>query len=224
MAAENKQSTQIAILDGYPFTGVSGGSGTGRVTTGQGGVGTLIQQEGYVTPTTGSTTGSYYQFVRVPRNAIIKDIRVAVQGTSVTTFVADVTIGVSDSTTDGTQPSLQVVPSGLTTTANAFIANPAATTTGLTGTAALFTHGLILSAAVVGTVYDVTWGNTTNSGAGTGNGGNFSFANSQQPLWQAAGYTSDPGGFFDIVLYETSTESESAAVIWMAVQYMIPPG
>jgi hypothetical protein len=224
MTAENKQSSQIATLDGYPFTGVGGGSQTGRLTAGMGAGGNIQQLEGTVTPVSGSTTGSYYQMVRVPSNAIIKQVEVAFQGTSITTFVADVTIGISDSTIDGTSPANQVVPSGLTTTANAYIANPAATTTGLTGAAALFTRGLILSSAVVGTVYDVTWGNTTNSGAGTGNGGTFTFANSQQPLWQAAGYASDPGGFFDIVLYETSTESLSAAVIMLRVRFIVPPG
>ena len=224
MAAENKQSVQISTLDGYPFTGVSGGSGTGRLTTGQNASGDLQEIEGYVTPTSGSTTGSYYQMVRLRTDAVVKAIKVAIQGTSVTTFVADVTLAISDSTIDGTQAALQVVPSGLTTTTNAYIANPAATTTGLTGTAAMFSHGLILSSAVVGTVYEVTWGNTTNSGAGTANGGNYSFADSMEPLWQAAGYTQDPGGYFDIVLWETSTESESAAVVWMKVQYTQPTG
>lgn len=42
-----------------------------------------------------------------------------------------------------------------------------------------------------------------------------------QPLWQAAGLSSDPGGTFDIVLTSTATAS-GAAVIYTSVQFVLP--
>jgi hypothetical protein len=214
MAAENKQSTQISTLDGYPFTGLSGGSQTGRLTQGQNAAGTVQQVEGSVTPTTASTTGCYYQMVRVPSNVIIKSVEVVQLGGTVTTFTFDTTIGISDSTIDGSSPALQVVPSGLTTVANAYIANPAATTTGLTGSAALFSNGgAILTTANAGTWQDVTLLK------------NYTLANMEQPLWQAAGYASDPGGMFDIVLYETATQSFTGTmVVGLRARFMTPAG
>lgn len=221
MAAENKQSPQIATLDGYPFTGVSGGSGTGRLTQGQNAAGMLQQVEGYVTPTTAATATSYYQLARVPRNAIIKSVEIVQYGGTVTTFTGDVTIGVSDSTIDGTQPSLQVVPSGLTTTTNAFVANPAATSTGLSGSAALFAQATTkLSTANAG-----LWQDVTLTQAAAGASGGFAFAGMEEPLWQAAGYAQDPGGFFDIVLLTTATSSFTGTmVVGGRVKFMVPPG
>lgn len=217
MTTENKQSPQIATLDGYPFTGVSGGSQTGRLTTGQNAAGTIQQIEGYVTPTSGATASSYYQFVRVPRNAIIKSVEVMQLGGTITTWTVDVTIGVSDSTIDGTQPSLQVVPSGLTAPTNAFVANPALTTTGLTGTAALFSHGgTPLTTANAGAWTDVTFLNAANE---------YNFPDSMEPLWQAAGYSQDPGGFFDIVMVSSATSSFTGTmVVALRAKFVLPPG
>lgn len=44
-------------------------------------------------------------------------------------------------------------------------------------------------------------------------------AKRMQPLWQAAGLSVDPGGFFDVVFVSTSTNS-GAAVLAMEVQYV----
>ena len=113
MAVVNRQGTQIATLDGYPFTGVGGGSQTGRMTGGQGAAQEIQQIEGFVLPVIGDSIGSYLQFVRLPSAAAVKSVEFQ---SAASTMVAtgDVTIGVSDSTIDGTAPGLQVVPSGLT--------------------------------------------------------------------------------------------------------------
>jgi hypothetical protein len=213
MAVVNRQGTQIATLDGYPFTGVGGGSQTGRMTGGQGAAQEIQQIEGFVLPVIGDSIGSYLQFVRLPSAAAVKSVEFQ---SAASTMVAtgDVTIGVSDSTIDGTAPGLQVVPSGLTGTdaTNAYYANPAATTTGLTGAAALFAPATALGGDVAFT--DVTFVAT----------GNYTAAKSQQPLWQAAGYAQDPGGMFDVVVRLTAAISVAAGVLQCRVRYTTPTG
>jgi len=216
MAGENKQSVQIQTLDGYPFTGVGGGSQTGRLTGGQNAAADLQQIEGSVTPVTAATQGSYYQMARVPSNAIIKSVELTQIGGTVTTFTVDVTIGISDSTIDGTQPGLQVVPSGLTTpAANAFIANPSLTTTGLSAAAALFAT----ASTVISTANAKVWTDVTLAS------GNFTLTGMEQPLWQAAGFTQDPGGFLDIALLSTAASNFSGTmVVGARVRFIVPPG
>jgi hypothetical protein len=220
MATENKQSVQIVTLDGYPFTGVGGGSQTGRLTGGQNAAQEIQQIEGVIAaPTTGVTLNSYYQVARIPSTAVVKSVEILAVGQSTSTFTADVTIGVSDSTIDGTQPSLQVVPSGLTGTppVNAFVANPALTTTGLSGaTGALFAAAAAIGGQAVGVWLDYTFLNSANQ---------YTPVKSQQPLWQAAGYAQDTGGFFDIVLLTTATTVASAIMTILGrVRYTIPTG
>jgi hypothetical protein len=214
MAVVNRQGTQIATLDGYPFTGVGGGSQTGRMTGGQGAAQEIQQIEGFVLPVIGDSIGSYLQFVRLPSAAAVKSVEFqSAAATMVST--GDVTIGISDAPQgmDGTQFGLQVVPSGLTGTdaTNAYYANPAATTTGLTGAAALFGSAVALGADAVFT--DVTFAN-----------GVYTAAKSQQPLWQAAGYAQDPGGMFDIVVRLTAAISVAAGILQCRVRYTTPTG
>lgn len=42
-----------------------------------------------------------------------------------------------------------------------------------------------------------------------------------KPLWDAAGLSSDPGGTFDVVLTTTAT-IDGAAVVYLAVEYVMP--
>lgn len=51
----------------------------------------------------------------------------------------------------------------------------------------------------------------------------YTAAKRQQPIWQAAGLTSDPGGFFDIVLTNTATNS-GAAVVYLDADIVHPGG
>ena len=218
MAAENLQTSAIGILDGYPFTGVNAGSQTGRVTSGQGAAARLVHVEGYVKPTTAATSGSYYQMVRVPRNAIIKKVIGVIFNGLTSTFTADVTVAFSDSTIDGTAPSNQVVPSGLTTTTNAYIVNPSASTTGLTGTASYFAYAEAFGGFTNGVPVELTFLNAGSSvAAGTSNP-----VTVNQPLWQGIGFSEDPGGFFDIVLFTTATNSVSSVSIFLTVEYALP--
>lgn len=54
----------------------------------------------------------------------------------------------------------------------------------------------------------------------SGESGTYVGAKRIQPLWQAAGLSSDPGGYFDLVFGTTATTG-SAAVVNAAVEYVL---
>ena len=62
--------------------------------------------DGSVTATTGKTSGSVYQLLRLPSNARLKEAKLKLDA-GVTTFTADVGFYYSNSATDGTPSSLQ---------------------------------------------------------------------------------------------------------------------
>lgn len=138
-------------------------------TTGEGGPGYVRSVNGFATAAAADAAGSTYQFVRIPSNAKVKHLFF----TSEAQGAGAVQLGVyySDSTVDGTAVANQglVVP----TTGVNFFAND------------------ISIAAAVNSVDEVM------QNMATGGANNLSLSN--QPLWQALGLTSDPGGFFDIV-------------------------
>ncbi len=138
-------------------------------TTGEGGPGYLREVSGFTTAVAADAAGSTYQLVRIPTNSKVKHLIF----TSEAQGAGAVQLGVyySDSTVDGTAAANQglVVP----TTGVNFFAND------------------INIAAAVNSV-DEVFQNMATAGAN-----NLSLYN--QPLWQALGLTSDPGGFFDIV-------------------------
>lgn len=160
MATSALKSAAITNLDATPVV---------AQTTGEGGPGYIRQVNGFCTPLAADAVLSTYKFARIPSNAKVKSVVL----TSEAQGAGAIQIGVyySDSTVDGTQPSLQglVVP-----------------TTGVN----FFANDVSLAAAVQPT--DVTFQNMA-----TANANNLSLAN--QPLWQALGLTSDPGGYFDVV-------------------------
>ena len=120
-------------------------------------------------PVAADAAGSAYQFVRVPTNAKVKSVNLTTQAQG----AGAIQIGVyySDSTVDGTAAANQglVVP-----------------TTGVN----FFAQDVSLASAINDA--PETFQNQATAGAY-----NASLIN--QPLWQALGLASDPGGFFDIV-------------------------
>lgn len=80
MATENLKSTPITSLDASPPV---------RTTAGKGASGILRQVDGTVTATTAMEAGSTYALVRVPSNAIIKEVWACLD-TAVTTFTVDI--------------------------------------------------------------------------------------------------------------------------------------
>jgi hypothetical protein len=70
-------------------------------TPSQGGPVALQAVDGNVTATTGKTSGSVYQLLRLPSNALLKEAKLKLDG-GVTTFAGDIGFYYSNSTTDGT--------------------------------------------------------------------------------------------------------------------------
>jgi hypothetical protein len=163
-----------------------------RATAGLGGVGMLKSVYGNVAPTTGYLTGSNYKMVRVPSDCSVKHVLIDYSGT-ITTMTCDVTIFYSDDTLDETGAS-----SGDTGVVNS-----------LSTTGSLFAHTLVLASQTAGAVVDITDQNVAYPPTAR-----------NEPLWQAAGLTTDPGGFFDVVIMNVSTMSLSAAKIGLEVQYV----
>lgn len=92
MPSEALQSTQIANLDSVPPIANTPGSG---------GASFLRTADGSLTATTGKTSGSTYQLLRVPSSARVKHAYVQLDA-GVTTFAGDIGFYYSDSTSDGT--------------------------------------------------------------------------------------------------------------------------
>lgn len=110
MTTEALKTTQITDLDAVPAT---------KLTAGKGAKGNIAGITGFLTSTTGKTTGSTYRLARVPRNAVVKSILLdsAAQGSST---ALDFGVYYSDDTDDGTAVANQgLVVSG----AQAFFAS-----------------------------------------------------------------------------------------------------
>jgi hypothetical protein len=205
----------IGVPQGVGITSQGGRPGAGTL----GLTGRLRRVQGFVTPTNGATSPSWYQFCRVPSDAIILSVEAILASGTITTFTGDVTIAHSDAF-DGTPYRVQVLgpPSALSAApGNALICNPAGTTTGLSGSAAAFATAFALSGLAA-----KVWTELAFSGSGS-----FSYANQllstgdvNQPLWQFVGFTADPKGNFDIGVLTTVTNSVASAVIGMRVTYV----
>lgn len=147
-------------------------------TSGIGGLSHLKALDGSVTGTTGVTSGSTYQMVRVRSNAIVKHLYAKLDA-SVTTFTGDVGFYYSTGTNDGTQ----VGKSGKVGTGQEF--------------------GAAVAFASQTTFIDLAQ--------------NVTAAKLDKEAWDLAGLASDPGGFFDIVITTTATNS-GAPVAYMEAQ------
>jgi len=107
------KSAPITNLDATPFI---------QNTAGVGAVGEYNEISATITPLAADATGSTYQMVRVPSNAIVKSVRFASQAQGAGTF--DISAYYSDSTSDGTAAANQgvVVPTtGATFFADAIV-------------------------------------------------------------------------------------------------------
>jgi hypothetical protein len=80
MGTEALKSTPVTRLDATPPV---------RTTSGQGANGVLHHIDGTVTATTAMDAGSTYRLVRLPSNAIVKEVWACLD-TAVTTFTADI--------------------------------------------------------------------------------------------------------------------------------------
>lgn len=176
MAAQaNLKSAAITNLDANPIV---------RATAGQeGGLTQVFDVVGVVGPTTtGATTGGVLRAVRIPSNAIVRQIHVAQQAATVTASF-DVGLYYSDSSTDGTAVGNVGLIVG-------------------TGSDSMFAAALDTHAATQWT--DTTFGAPTKYAATDAVNPIWKAAGTT--------LTADPGGFFDVTLTNKATISGAATL------------
>lgn len=166
-----------------------------RATAGKDGPGLRVAILGSVLPTTGVTAGSLYQLARVPSNVRNLRVELEVDGT-LTTLTGDVTIYYSDLAAD--EVGISSGKSGLVNS--------------LSGAAALFATAYAAGGQTSGAIVEVT-----------NKSGNYGPLARQKELWDAAGLSQDPGGFFDVVFLTTAASSlTNGATLGAQVGYSAP--
>jgi len=167
--------------------------------TGEGGPGFIKSVNDLVTGVVGDSIGSVYRLVRIPTNAKVKSVKWNLF-TASTAGATDFSVAFSDNPNDGTPPSL------------ALLANPVIQVTGPV-------DNKMFGAAT--TMTAVTKVNADITFAGT-----FLAVHQNLPLWQvfvnlgATQFTTDPGGFFDIVAKLTTALTVTAGVLSMQCDYV----
>lgn len=199
MAADVGKSLAITGLDATPYIPQSAA---------QGAAAHLRVQDDIVAATaTGlGTAKSSYRLCRIPTDAVIKSVIIATDvalDTGTHALVFDINLAFSDSTIDGTQPSLQgLIP----TTAN----NGTVTTLSAYASPNLL-FGTVNNTSAANPLprTDVTFGGSRT---------NYPLsAVATMPIWQAFGFVDgrgnpmDPGGYFDLFLVNSTTAGTGAA-------------
>lgn len=200
MAAEQIKSLAITNADANPVV---------PNTTGAGAQAKLISIDGIVACAAVplASTKSVYRLVRFPTNARLKSVAVATDtaldtGSHALTF--DFNICFSDSTVDGTPAAFLPASAG-----EAVIPTTAKDGATMTTVAAYAAPNLIFG-QVNNTSASVRLALTEILLQGTI--ANYSFlALTQQPIWQALGFASDPGGNFDLLAYVSTGAGTGAA-------------
>lgn len=200
MAAEQIKSLQITNLDASPVVVNN---------TGAGGIARTCQVDGIVAcaATPLQSTKSVYRIVRFPTMAILKSVTIATDtalDTGTHALVFDLNVCFSDSTTDGTPANFLPASAG-----EAVIPTTAKDGTTMT-TVAAYSSPNIIFGTVNNTSASVRLAPTEALLAGTI--ANYSFlALTQQPVWQALGFSADPGGNFDLLAYVSTAAGTGAA-------------
>jgi len=192
MALVITKSASIISWDSTPIVEVS---------TGEGAPGFLKSVNDSVTAPLLGTIGDMYRFCRIPTNAKIKKVLVTVT-TAATAGAMDIGLAYSDSTVDGTQPSL------------AGLVNPMVLLTAGADNK-LFGSAQSLTAVIKNT--DITFAGTA-----------FPYLPIYQnlPIWQvlvnlgATQFTADPGGWFDIVAKATTVPTVTPPVMGIQCDYV----
>jgi hypothetical protein len=187
MATEALKAAGITNLDATPVT---------PNTSGEGASGLMRVATDNVASTAGVTTGSTYKMVRIPTNAKIRKVLLtcAAHGGSA---AFDVSVAYSDSTTDGTQPSLQNTIVQISSADNKLF-------------------GSAVSAVSALKHSDITFQNTFTSAHK-----NLPLYQVLINLG-TTDFTADPKGFFDLVLKSTATDT-SGGNLELQVEYVVGP-
>jgi hypothetical protein len=172
MAGHNLKSLSITNLDASPIV---------ANTVGEGAPGPLRQVTDFVTTVSGDDTTSTYRLARFPTTAKVKTVKI--YSVIASAGSGDIDVAFSDSTTDGTQQSLNA------------LTNPVVQITGPVDNK-LF--GAAQSLVLAGVDTDFTFKGT------------YTPAMQNIPMWNnlvglgATQFTADPGGFFDLYVKITT--------------------
>ena len=188
-------------------------------TTGEGAANKLYQNEDYLSPTSANVQYSTYTLgPRIPTNAKIKKVQLYGKGidSNATAAVAvDINLIFSDAPLGGIAAGLPVNDG--TTYANAGTIPTSALTGATTTITAYSSPNKMFGSSVVA---------VANSGAyklqEITHANSFTFAMRQLPLWDALGFTVDPGGFFNFfVVVETASSTAAAGTLGIIVDYAV---
>lgn len=201
MAADTLKSTSITNLDASPVVANTRGSGAPAYSY-------LVDDTVAPTATGIGTLASTYRLCRIPVEAKVKSVKIAVS-TGLDTnasaaLVLDCNLAFSDSTTDGTPAALQ----GLI---------PTSANTGATTTVATYSSPNLIFGQTTPTQGKTTMVKTKVDYTLNGIGSNYLIGFPQTELWSLFGFTNnygvamDPGGFFDLLLYVSTAAATGAA-------------
>jgi hypothetical protein len=168
-------------------------------TAGEGGNGLIREVNDWVTPLSADSVGSTYRVVRIPTQAVVKQVKI--WSAIATAGAADIDVAFSDSTVDGT-----------TQTNQGLIVQVGGSDNKLFGAAQSL---VALAAAGV----DVTFAGTYTQALK-----NLPMWAALAVLMNAAtpgtGFTDDPGGFFDIVV-KVTTAVTTGGILAVQVDYVL---
>lgn len=173
MAGHNLKSLSITNLDASPII---------ANTIGEGAPGPMRQVSDFVTTVSSDDTTSTYRLCRFPTTAKVKTVKL--YSAIASAGSGDVDVAFSDSTTDGTQQSLNA------------LANPVVQ---VTGPADNKLFGAAQSLVLASVSVDFTFKGT------------YTPAMQNIPMWNnlvglgATQFTADPGGYFDLYVKITTT-------------------
>jgi hypothetical protein len=208
-------------------------------TTGQNGQADLKQISDFITPVNTAAQYSTYRLVRFPSNAKVKHLWIFTDNAATSSDASfDIDVAASDcgftTTLSGTTST--VVQASLTDGTPAILNTSGGTLLGVTvGTTTDNNVGIFqLNSAnnkLFGAAVDLHAANPiapvdyagnmvtnlyTNGGAGTQSGQGAR----DLPMWQVLNFTSDPGGFFDIMLQATTEfETSNTTSIYVSLEY-----
>lgn len=178
------------------------------LTTGEGGVWRVLENDDIISPTSANVQNSTYTMgPRIPTNARIKSVSLYGKGidtNATAAFAVDVNLIFSDAPLGGIVAG-EPVNDG-TTQANAGLIPTSALTGANTSITAYASPNKMFGSAVVAVnnagafkSQEITYANT------------FTWAMRFLPIWDALGFTQDPGGFFNFFLVCTTASSTAAA-------------
>jgi hypothetical protein len=186
------KSASITAMDATPLV---------EITSGEGISGFLKSVNDFLTaPFSGSGVGDLYRFCRFPTTAKVKRVTLAISQVS-TAGAMDIDVAFSDSTVDGTPPSL---------------AGGIVQVTGPVDNK-MFGAAQSLTALAVTPPKEVTFSGT------------FLVSHQNLPLWQvfvnlgATQFTADPGGSFDILGKATTAPTVTNTIASVEVAYVQGP-